>query len=152
MKRLRLVEFKLFDKVRVYSIHFENKAHNETDDFISRFDSNEKLRKDFQTIIQFIKSIGDNGALERYFRNESRAKALLVVSSKLRLYCIRLSDSILILGNGDRKTAKKVQNCPNCFPHFKNMNAIQRVVNKKIHERNIIIIKDKLEGELDFLI
>ena len=57
-----------------------------------------------------IGKIADYGAFERFFRPEGkmndRVCALPVLRSKLRLYCLRLSDSILILGNGGVKKTK----------------------------------------------
>ena len=50
------------------------------------------------------------GFLDRYFRPEGkirdRVAALPIQSSKLRLYCLRLSDNILIVGNGGLKSTK----------------------------------------------
>lgn len=50
------------------------------------------------------------GFLERYFRPEGkmndRVGALPIHKSRLRLYCLRLSDSILIMGNGGVKDTK----------------------------------------------
>lgn len=48
--------------------------------------------------------------LERYFRREGkyadRVYALPTDSGRLRLYCLRLSDKILILGNGGIKATR----------------------------------------------
>lgn len=50
------------------------------------------------------------GFLERYFQPEGkmndRVGALPIHKSHLRLYCLRLSDSILIMGNGGVKDTK----------------------------------------------
>ena len=47
---------------------------------------------------------------ERYFRREGKMNdsivALPVIKSKLRLYCLRLTDKILVLGNGDVKNSR----------------------------------------------
>ena len=55
----------------------------------------------------------DRGALERYFRPEGTMEdnlcALPIESGNIRLYCLRISDEILILGNGDRKTTRTYQ-------------------------------------------
>lgn len=52
----------------------------------------------------------ENGVRERYFRPEGkysdRVCALPIDSGKLRLYCLRISDKILILGNGGIKQTK----------------------------------------------
>lgn len=61
-------------------------------------------------IVALINKIADMGALERYFRPEGKLKdgvcALPVLQSKLRLYCLRLSDKILVLGNGGVKKTR----------------------------------------------
>ncbi|MCQ2314920.1 MAG: hypothetical protein MJZ56_07130 [Bacteroidales bacterium] len=61
-------------------------------------------------IVAFINKIAENGAFERLFRPEGKMSdsivALPVISSKLRLYCLRLSDKILILGNGGVKNSR----------------------------------------------
>ena len=50
------------------------------------------------------------GALERLFRIEGKMNdkvaALAIDSRQLRLYCLRISDQILILGNGGVKTTR----------------------------------------------
>ena len=52
----------------------------------------------------------DKGALERFFRIEGKMSdnvaALSIDSRKLRLYCLRISDQILILGNGGAKLTR----------------------------------------------
>ena len=58
----------------------------------------------------------DKGALEAYFKVEDAANALPIVPQSLRvankkdfgirLYCIRINDSILVLLNGAIKTSK----------------------------------------------
>lgn len=61
-------------------------------------------------ILYALQKILENGVLERYFRPEGkysdRVCALPIDSGKLRLYCLRISDKILILGNGGIKNTK----------------------------------------------
>ena len=152
MKRLHIVEYKKFSSTTVYSIHFDGKENNETDDFILRFQENPEYREDYQTIIRYIQKIGETGALERYFRPERKAKAIPIVSSKLRLYGIRISDQIIILGNGDIKTAKKVKNCPNCYPFFLTMNELMDKLEHSIRTNKISIENNALKGEMIFTI
>ena len=68
------------------------------------------MNPDLMRIVGFIDRIADIGALERFIRPEDKMGdnvcALPVVSSKLRLYCLRLSDKILILGNGGVKKTR----------------------------------------------
>lgn len=55
----------------------------------------------------------EKGALERFFRNEGKMSdnlcALSIDSRRLRLYCLRISDQILIVGNGGEKTTRTFQ-------------------------------------------
>lgn len=98
------------DNVSLYSICFNDSELSEYEKFLVNFKDNAKLNKDFQTIILALEKIIERGALERFFRNEGRMKdnlcALSIDSRKLRLYCLRISDQILILGNGGEKTTR----------------------------------------------
>lgn len=68
------------------------------------------MNQDLLRIVQLIDRIADEGALERFFRPEGKMRdsvvALPVLRSKLRLYCLRLSDRILVLGNGGVKNSR----------------------------------------------
>ena len=68
-----------------------------------KFKDNATYNKDYNTIILALAKIIDKGALERFFRIEGKMSdnvaALSIDSRKLRLYCLRISDQILILGN-----------------------------------------------------
>lgn len=98
------------DNVSLYSICFSDSELSEYEKFLVKFKDNAKLNKDFQTIILALEKIIERGALERFFRNEGRIKdnlcALSIDSRKLRLYCLRISDQILILGSGGEKTTR----------------------------------------------
>ena len=98
------------DKVGLYSIFFDGKEENEFREFLRKFRDNATLNKDFQAIVRAIDRIIANGALERYFRTEGkmadRVTALAIDSQRLRLYCLRISDQILIMGNGGVKDTR----------------------------------------------
>lgn len=94
----------------LYTIIFEDDNMSEFAKFITRFKDDGKLQRDYQIILYALQKILENGALERYFRPEGkysdRVCALPVDSGRLRLYCLRLSDKILILGNGGIKETR----------------------------------------------
>lgn len=101
------------DRVGLYSIRFEDKGETEFREFIRKFKDNAVLNKDYQSIIMALDRIIANGALERYFRVEGkfsdRVAALSIDSRMLRLYCLRISDQILIIGNGGIKETRTYQ-------------------------------------------
>lgn len=98
------------DIVCLYSICFEGDEKSEFEKFLAEFKNNARLNKDFQTIIFALKKIIEKGALERFFRMEGKMKdsicALSLDSRCLRLYCLRISDQVLILGNGGEKVTR----------------------------------------------
>ena len=101
------------DNVGMFSICFEGSSESEFEKFLAEFKDNATYNKDFNVILMALAKIIDKGALERFFRNEGRmkdnVKALAIDSRKLRLYCLRISDQILILGNGGIKSTRTYQ-------------------------------------------
>ncbi|MDY6412183.1 MAG: hypothetical protein SPL28_04195 [Bacteroidales bacterium] len=93
----------------LFSISFEADI-TEFDKFMTKFKDDAVYQEDFNIIIAAIQKMMNNGFLERYFRPEGRmgdrVGALPIHKSRLRLYCLRLSDSVLIVGNGGVKNTK----------------------------------------------
>ena len=151
MKRLKIEPYKQLEKANLYSLRFTDKDVCETDEFISRFINDLLYQKDLTTIIYWLSKIGqESGALERYFRPEKGAKALPILSSRLRLYCIRVSDEILILGNGGIKTSQKVQDSPDAYPSFLTITKIEKMFKSRKINGKIIINGRDIIGDTDF--
>lgn len=110
MKRVNLETVQSSAKASLYTIFFEGDDMSEFSKFMTRFKDNGKLQRDYQLIVYALQKILETGALERYFRPEGkysdRVCALPIDSGRLRLYCLRMSDKILILGNGGIKETK----------------------------------------------
>ena len=98
------------DGCTIYTIQFLSGSDSEFERFYARFKDDAEYNPDLMKIVALINKIADMGALERYFRPEGKLKdgvcALPVLQSKLRLYCLRLSDKILVLGNGGVKKTR----------------------------------------------
>lgn len=119
MSEVELLLLNISDSCTMYTIQFLSDDKSEFEKFVSKFRNDAVLNTDFQTIMRFVEQILANGALERYFRPEGKMRdsvvALPVLKSKLRLYCLRLTDKILVLGNGDVKNTKRMKK----IRHFK---------------------------------
>ncbi len=113
-------EFETFAKVRFYTIYKDGDVYTETDKFFARFLGEDgytkddlNFREDFDAIVNLIETMGQkHGAKDLFFRHEKAAHALPSKSSKkistivgiafaymsnqLRLYCIRLTDKVVI--------------------------------------------------------
>ncbi|MBQ9213151.1 MAG: hypothetical protein IJ150_04340, partial [Bacteroidales bacterium] len=80
----------------LYTIQFLSDDETEFEKFYNKFKDEVDFNPDLMRIVGFLNKIADLGALERFFRPECKMNdnvvALPVVTSKLRLYCLRLSD------------------------------------------------------------
>ncbi len=150
-KTIFLRRYKEFSKTVFYTLHVEDEKNHETDNFLLKHESIDKCKEDLAIITQYITKIGnETGALERYFRPEGSALALPICVCRLRLYCIRCSDSVMILGNGGIKSAQKVKDCPELYPHFKLMNKVAKMYKRRVIDRKIILKNKSISGNLKF--
>lgn len=99
------------EKAGLFTICFEGESYNEFQKFIVKSNENAILQPDLQEILRIIqRMMQEVGFLERMFRPEGRMRdrvaALPLETNKLRLYCLRLSDSVLIVGNGGQKSTR----------------------------------------------
>ncbi|MBQ7533441.1 MAG: hypothetical protein IJT45_07100 [Bacteroidales bacterium] len=93
-----------------FTIIFEDQNQSEFVRFITKFKDDAVRKNDLRIILNQIDAMLLNGVAERRFRPEGKMNdgvcALPVYKSGLRLYCLRLSDSVLIVGNGGVKGSK----------------------------------------------
>lgn len=120
------------DNVGMFSICFDGNEESEFERFLNEFKDNATLNKDFNVILLALSKIIDKGALERFFRNEGKmsdnVKALAIDSHKLRLYCLRIPDQILILGNGGVKTTRTYQEDDKLSGYVMDLQTFDRVL------------------------
>jgi hypothetical protein len=110
MSEMELLLVNEGENCTLYTIQFMSEDKSEFERFYAKFNNDVEYDNDLMRIVALIDKIADKGALERLFRPEGKYSdgvcALPVIQSKLRLYCLRLSDKILILGNGGAKTTR----------------------------------------------
>ena len=130
------------DNVSIYSPIYDGESMNEFDKFLDANDSHEapQLKLFFDAIISAIEKIGECGARENLFRPEGgRVKAIpLVVNigrvdrriGKIRLYCLRYSDHVLIIGNGGVSTTGRYEDDPNHLAFVNDLRQIDRHIKR----------------------
>jgi len=143
------------DNVTLYSICFDGDQETEFDKFLTKFKDNATVNHDFRTILIALEKIVDNGALERYFRLEGKTNddvcALSIDSKKLRLYCLRISDQILIAGNGGLKVTRTYQESEELSGYVMNLQQFDRLLRQAQAEGSIKIednILTNVEGRV----
>lgn len=133
-------------KVSLYSISFEIDRTTEFERFLRKFEAEASLNTDYQKVLYALSIILDKGALERYFRPEGHMNdnlcALPIESGKIRLYCLRISDEILILGNGDVKQTVTYEEDAKLLGYVMDLQKFDQLLRKDI-EDGIVTIEER---------
>ena len=150
MKKAQLKTIEQNDNVSLYSICFNGSDVSEYEDFLMKFKDNSKLNKDFQIILLALEKIIDQGALERFFRIEGKMSdnvtALAIDSRKLRLYCLRISDQIMIVGNGGVKTTRTYQEDDELSGYVMDLQRFDELLKQAQQNGSITIEKNMIVG------
>jgi hypothetical protein len=157
-------ELYTFEKVRYYTIRLENEQFSETEKFVLRFENDAVYQNDFENLMGLLVILGnEKGASLRFFRDESAAQALppeirealregwvQFIEAGLRLFCLRLSDSVVILLNGGIKSSQKTSDSPDLAAKFRLAQNLSKAIDRQIRNRDIQIIRKEIIGDLEF--
>lgn len=92
--------------------------------------------------------------MERYFRREGKMSdsvvALPVLKSKLRLYCLRLTDKILVLGNGDVKNSRAYEEDDTLQGYVMNLQKFERLLKQEVRLGNVEITEKEIITDKTF--
>lgn len=150
MKNAILKTIEQSDNVSLYSICFNGSDVSEFEDFLMKFKDHSTLNQDFQRIIVALEKIIERGALERFFRMEGtmgdHVTALSLDSRCLRLYCLRMSDEILILGNGGVKTTRTYQEDEELSGYVMDLQSFDKLLKQAQKKGSITIEKNLIVG------
>ena len=152
MTQVSLKTIEQNDNVGMFSICFDGNSESEFEKFLLEFKDNATYNKDFNAILLALSKIIDKGALERFFRIEGRmndhVSALSIDSRKLRLYCLRISDQILILGNGGVKLSRTYQEDEKLSGYVMNLQTFDKVL-LKAQEKGIITTEKNMITDIE---
>ena len=150
MKTATLKTLEQTDNVSLYSICFDGKDISEYEAFLLKFKEDATLNEDYKKIILALEKIVAVGAFERFFRPEGkmndRIAALSIDSRKLRLYCFRISDQILIVGNGGVKTTRTYQENDELSGYVMDLQAFDKLLAEAQKDGSITIEKNVITG------
>lgn len=150
MKTATLKTLEQTDNVSLYSICFDGKDISEYEAFLLKFKEDAKLNEDYKKIILALEKIVAVGAFERFFRPEGKMNdhvaALSIDSRKLRLYCLRISDQILIVGNGGVKNTRTYQENDELSGYVMDLQEFDKLLAEAQKEGSITIEKNVITG------
>lgn len=143
-------------KASIYSILTETRKGTFLDHFI------EEHRKDFMqdmiSILGRLRSMGNTvGAIDPFFKldeglewNDLVCAVYDIPDKHLRLYCIRLNESIVIAGNGGPKNVRAWQHDPRLKRAVYEMMHYSKIIRTRLNEGTLRIAANglKLEGNL----
>ena len=144
-----------YPKLNLYSLRFDGNEYTEIENFVIRFSGKDEYKNDLDVIISWLDNITSKGALERYFRPESSygsgVKAIPICTNNLRLYCIRLNDNLLIVGNGGVKDVGKWQDSPVLSPMVKLLEDTEKFIKSRLKSGKLLLGSNgELIGDLNF--
>lgn len=138
------------EKATLYSISFEKDGTTEFEKFVAEFEMNAEYNSDYQRIIAALQVVLDKGALERFFRPEGKMNdnvhAIPIEGGKLRLYCLRISEQIVILGNGGVKNTKSYQEDPKLYGYVLDLQRFEKILKENIDKGYISVDEKELHG------
>jgi len=154
MSEAELIQLNKDKTCTLYTIQFVTEDKGEYVRFYNRFKDDAVYNADLVRIAKFIETIADRGAMERYFRLEGKMNdhvcALPVVKSKLRLYCLRLSDSILILGNGGVKDTRTYNENDELRGYVVTLQNFDRLIKEGVKDGTITFTENTIETDKTF--
>lgn len=154
MSEVELLLLDQSENCTVYTIQFLSDDLNEFEKFVAKFQNDGVLNKDFRIIAKFIEQILDFGAFERYFRPEGKIKdsvvALPTLRSRLRLYGLRLSDKILILGNGGEKKTRTYDEDDSLRGYVMTLQRFEELLKEGVRDGSVTITETEIETDKTF--
>lgn len=153
--KVEFVPLLLTEKTDIYTIRLNEDKNTEFNKFLIMFKDtkDEYLKGDLDRILTAIEKISENGALESYFRNEGLFKdrvcaiPLLIEPrdktkhGTLRLYCIRVSDNLLIVGGGGLKVTDSYEEDEILKSKVSTLQAVDAEL-KKLERQQVKLIDD----------
>ena len=156
MSEVELILLNEGNRCTLYSIQFTSEDDSEYERFYSKFIEDAKLNRDLLRIVQLVDKIAEEGALERLFRPEGKMKdsvvALPVLSSKLRLYCLRLSDGILVLGNGGVKQSRTYEEDDSLRGYVLTLQKFEELLKEGQRDGSVVVTERLIKTDKTFVL
>lgn len=151
MSTITIDEVKRTEIAGLFTISFLGEDDSEFDKFIKKFKEDADKKEDLFLVLNAInRMLNASGFLERYFRPEGKfgdnVVALPIEKAKIRLYCLRMSDSVLIVGNGGIKKSKTYQEDDNLNGYVITLQQLDHLLEKEIKDGKVKIEETKISG------
>ncbi len=149
MANARIESVAQTEKAGLFTICFEGESYSEFQKFIEKH--KDAYSKDLAIIMSAINHmLTVSGALERYFRPEGKLNdgvcALPIETTKLRLYCVRVNDNVLIAGNGGIKNTQRYQDNAELNGYVISLQKLDMAIKLAVKKGEITIEENTISG------
>lgn len=151
MTRIQIEEVQKTDIAGLFTICFEGDDATEFQKFIEKFKEDAYRKEELSVILTAInRMLTASGFLERYFRPEGKmgdhVVALPIERTKMRLYCLRMSDSVLIVGNGGIKNTKTYEEDESLNGYVITLQKLDKLLDHAIKSGRVSIEETTISG------
>jgi len=150
LKNFEIVEFLAGKKAGLYTIRFKGELLSETDKFFEKYC--DTLPENIDNLLLIMKNLADRyGCDTNFFKFERANQIYKLREASLRLYCIRLSNSVSIFGGGGIKDKRTTQEVDDLETNVQTLIAIQKLLDKRFSEDDSFVISNNtIKGKLKF--
>lgn len=158
MKRIISVDLlEEHESVNFYTITFDGES-SEFDKFVDLYDNAQYINH-INAIISDIDTIGKKGAFERDFRREGTPHDNLfalpsnwITNCKLRIFCLRLAEDTVILGNGYEKIKQTYNEIPLANYYANTLLSVDKLLRRRIANEDVQLYMGTFYGNVTFTI
>lgn len=140
MRKVEFVPLLLHEKADIFTYKINDNSLTEFHKFYTLFNTNNDkyIKNDWHQILATLQKMSETGINESFFRNEGKisdricALPLLTLPRNknkhgtLRLYCLRISNKLLIVGGGNIKKTKTYQEDNDLTEHVNTLQLIDK--------------------------
>ncbi len=150
MTKATILSLEQTEAAGLFTIIFEGETQSEFVKFVKKFKDDAVRKNELRIILNQIDAMLLKGIEERRFRPEGKINdgvaALPVYKSGLRLYCLRMSDSVLIVGNGGVKSTKTYEENEDLNGYVINLQKLDDLLKTDIKNGTVRIEKTEIIG------
>ncbi|NTW51486.1 MAG: hypothetical protein HGB22_02685 [Chlorobiaceae bacterium] len=139
----------------IYTIQLEEESQTEFDKFLMADDVNNQEASLNRIKSKLIEMSTEYGFAAHYFKeSEGRKRDYVSALSdgKLRLYCLRIDNTLLVVGNGGVKTTRTYQEAPHLNASVEDLQRVHDLLMKRIYSGRIHVDHNTgvLRGSMNF--
>jgi hypothetical protein len=154
-KGFQLVPVLEGDAGSIYTIQFERESPSEFDKFLA----NEMVRgqkASFERLVSKLREMsneyGFEAGLFKVEEGKRRDYVVALIEGKIRLYCLRIDDTLIVVGNGGVKDTRTYQDDPHLNASVEDLQMVHDRLMKRIYSGRILVDRNNgaLRGSLNF--